>query len=211
MLIVVNKYNQHLYLKEMVSNHQLRKRVFSDTLGWDLNIIDGMEFDQFDTPDAYHILHVNNLGQVDGSVRLLPTMNPYLLGDVFSYLLDGKEVPRSSEIWEATRFCVDPYMPPNNISSILLIGVYELGKALGIEKYLSVIDVRLERKIKSCGWTPSRLGSVHTIPDGRIVSNCLSVEEPYYRQMIKKTGICCVPVLRNLDEVLEREFLKEVA
>ena len=132
MLIIVNKENQSSYLKELASMHRLRKRIFKDAMKWPVNVVNGMEFDQFDTPDAHYIMHVNQFGEVDGCTRLLPTTKPYLLGDIFSHLIDSGKVPRQEDIWESTRFCSDTSTAPKNIMGLLAGGMLEFALSKGI-------------------------------------------------------------------------------
>ncbi|MCA3436143.1 MAG: GNAT family N-acetyltransferase [Rhodobacter sp.] len=95
---------------------RLHKRVFADRLGWDVKVTDGRETDLFDSLDPAHIVSVSDRGDdggddggdVVGCMRLLQTTGPHMLADVFSSILDGEPPLRSSTVWEATRFCLDP-------------------------------------------------------------------------------------------------------
>lgn len=70
-----------------------RHQVFIERLGWELDSIDGLERDQFDRPDTVYVVSRDENGTVTGCARLLPTTQPYLLGDVFPQLLNG-QIPR---------------------------------------------------------------------------------------------------------------------
>ncbi|UUZ50691.1 hypothetical protein LP420_13640 [Massilia sp. B-10] len=71
---------------------------------WDLKTSDGLELDQFDRPDTLYMVSQDELGQVNGCARLLPTSQPYLLGEVFPELMNGLPVPCSPDVWELSRF-----------------------------------------------------------------------------------------------------------
>ena len=60
--------------------------------------------DQFDRDSTYHVC-VRDGGATVGYARLLPTTEPYLLSEVFPELMDGALIPRSSDVWELSRFC----------------------------------------------------------------------------------------------------------
>ena len=73
------------------SMHADRKRVFVDMLKWDGPHDENFEQDQYDTDSAnYLILRDGMSGEHRGSVRLLPSMGPHILRDVFPFLCDGK-------------------------------------------------------------------------------------------------------------------------
>ena len=81
-----------------------RHKVFIEMLGWELETRNGEELDQFDRPDTLYVVSQDDDGNVNGCARLLPTSQPYLLGEIFPQLMNGAEVPRSDEIWEVSRF-----------------------------------------------------------------------------------------------------------
>ena len=81
-----------------------RHKVFVERLGWQLQTRDGGELDQFDRPDNVYVIAQDDDRQVIGCARLLPTMRPYLLADVFPQLLNGMEPPRSADVREPRRF-----------------------------------------------------------------------------------------------------------
>ena len=56
-----------------------RHRVFVETLGWQLQCRDALEWDQFDRDDTLYVIAQNSAGDVIGTARLLPTTRPYLL------------------------------------------------------------------------------------------------------------------------------------
>jgi acyl homoserine lactone synthase len=80
-----------------------RHRVFVDKLGWQLNCVVGRELDQFDREDTVYVIAEDDLGDVVGTARLLPTNRPYLLGEIFPQLMGGSSVPSSPLIWELSR------------------------------------------------------------------------------------------------------------
>jgi N-acyl-L-homoserine lactone synthetase len=84
-----------------------RKRVFVDLLGWDVPVAQGrFEIDQYDNQDATYLI-ADDSGRHAGSLRLLPSAGPHILGDLFGALCD-KGVPRGEHIFEITRLCLTP-------------------------------------------------------------------------------------------------------
>ncbi len=87
-----------------------RHRVFVQRLGWQLSGGQGgMELDQFDRSDTLYLAARRPDGAIAGMARLLPTLRPYLLGEVFPQLMGGHPPPRSARVWELSRFAAfDP-------------------------------------------------------------------------------------------------------
>ncbi|MCW2338176.1 acyl-homoserine lactone synthase [Sphingobium sp. B2D3A] len=84
-----------------------RKRIFVDLLNWDVPVLaDRYEVDQFDTTDAIYLVEAED-GEHYGSIRLLPTDVPHILGSLFPYLCDGR-VPAGADVLEITRGCLSP-------------------------------------------------------------------------------------------------------
>ncbi len=106
MAFLVNGAQLDKYPDIRDSMFRLRKKVFYDMLGWEVNVDDGMEFDQFDRPDTVYVLYVKNQA-VYGVWRILPTTGPYMLADVFPDLAPRGGIPRSPTTWELSRYCLD--------------------------------------------------------------------------------------------------------
>lgn len=177
MITIVDSLNAHNNSDILNKMHQLRARVFSGRLGWDVEVVDGMERDTFDDLDPAHVISVDDHGCVVGCMRLLQTTGPHMLSDVFSCLLDGEPPIRSARVWEATRFCVDTELPGrgiarNSISYItseVMIGAFEYGIAAGISDAIAVIDPVMNRVMKRSGNAPyGYLGSPH--PMGKVIA-----------------------------------------
>lgn len=120
--------------------HRLRHQVFVEELGWsDLASPDGLERDQFDTPDAIHHIAVRD-DRVVGYQRMLPTMKPHLLSDVFPHLCEV-EPPRAQDTYELTRYCVAPAQRTgrrgvSSVGSELMAGFVEWGLSTGVRNVI---------------------------------------------------------------------------
>mgnify|MGYP000456973840 FL=1 len=107
MIISIDGINAHHFQGLLEQTYKLRARVFRDRLGWEVDVTNGMETDVFDTLNPTTLVSVDDSGNVLGSMRILQTTGPNMLADVFSSILQGEPAPRSPQIWEATRHCVD--------------------------------------------------------------------------------------------------------
>ena len=91
----------------LVEMHRLRHRVFKLRMAWDVKTSGDMEIDNFDALHPTYLTQVSDNGQVQGSVRLLPTLGPTMLRDTFPALLEGQPAPSSPLVWESSRFAID--------------------------------------------------------------------------------------------------------
>jgi len=144
-------------------------------LGWDVNIEDGKEIDEFDHLDPAYVIGLDDGGNVVAAVRALQTTGPHMLSDVFSAILDGEPPIRSATMWESTRFCVDTQRlnrgkDKNSVSYAtceLMIGSLEYAKNAGIQDIITVIDPIMDRVLKRSNCAPyDYVGK--TVPMGKV-------------------------------------------
>ncbi|MBI6629547.1 acyl-homoserine-lactone synthase [Pontibaca salina] len=162
MIIVIDGLNRHRYDRLLDEMFALRARVFGERLGWDVNITNGREIDQFDTLDPAYVIGVDDDGQVVSCVRALQTTGPHMLSEVFHEILDGDAPLRSATLWESTRFCVDTETlnhgkSRNSVSYAtceLMIGSLEYAKNSGISDIVTVIDPIMNRVLKRSDCAP---------------------------------------------------------
>ena len=199
MLTLINYNNAPHHWDALASMHQLRRSVFQERLAWDVSVINGLEIDQFDLPSAHYLVHRDDAGRVTACTRLLPTLGPYLLADVFPGLVDGT-MPRDPMIWESTRFCADQDAAPDNIAAILMAGMLEFGLSTGLRAFVSVSDIRMEPIMRRAGWTPTRLGGVIETGTDRAAAEYLPVERSILARVAAKAGIHG-SIISNLDDI----------
>ncbi|RGP35891.1 acyl-homoserine-lactone synthase [Pseudotabrizicola alkalilacus] len=157
MIIVIDALNKDRFGDLLDEMFQLRARVFGDRLGWEVEIVNGREIDQFDRLDPAYVIGLDNEGHVVSCVRALQTTGPHMLSDVFQVLLDGEPPLRSATLWESTRFCVDTQRlcrDGNTMKAVslatceLMIGSLEYARRSGISDIITVIDPVVNRVLK---------------------------------------------------------------
>ena len=158
------------------SMHCDRKRVFVDLLKWDIPHEGGFEIDQYDGPSArYLILDDPSTGEHLGSVRLLPTTGPHLMGDVFSHLCE-QGVPVADDIWEITRFVVSPRVSRKDrlrVRNMLGRAMIEWGIAENICAYTCVCELGFLNQLLASNWSINHLGLPQRI--GQTTVGALSI------------------------------------
>ena len=207
-MLLVNKNNRLDHVSDLAEMHNLRKRIFVDKRQWPCNVVNEMEFDQFDNDDAQYLIYKQN-NKVIASARLIPTTSSYIVGDIFPQCFKTQEIPREKDVWEITRFCADPIKAPRNITAILLAGIMEFALENNIKYYVSIGDIRIERLIDRAGWGTERLGD--TIDTGTEIAVGLKfiVNEFNYKKLFKNSLVNSPMVIQNWN--MMHEPYKDVA
>lgn len=162
MATVINAANRRRHQAALEAMHADRKRVFIDTLKWELTVVDGrFEVDEYDTEDAiYLVVQDRNGGGHLGSVRIVPSDGPHLLGDRFAFLCEGG-VPRGPDIWEITRLCTRPGLPREDAGQVmrqLTLALVEFALVGGISRYTMMTHMAFLSQVLATGWDCEPLG-----------------------------------------------------
>jgi acyl homoserine lactone synthase len=162
--------------------HHLRFRVFKERLDWAVQAENGMERDRFDALKPVYLLHLGNDDRIQGCVRLLPSIGPNMLRDVFPQLLGGNPYPSDPGIWESSRFALElsPAMPrsENGLAKAtfeLFAGMIEFGLSRSLRGIMTVTDLRMERILRRANWPLERLSDAGMIGSTQAVAGILEV------------------------------------
>lgn len=161
---------------------QYRHQVFVEQLGWKLPRADNrFERDQYDRQDTVYIVAHDESGSICGCARLLPTTRPYLLRELFPFLLAvDMPAPESDDVWELSRFAAstanaDPAALGDENTSWavrpMLASVVECAARLGARQLIGVTFLSMERLFRRIGVHAHRAGPAQRI-DGRMVVAC---------------------------------------
>ncbi|MFI7128644.1 acyl-homoserine-lactone synthase [Nonomuraea sp. NPDC050153] len=143
---------------------RLRHKVFYERLRWDVESLHGRERDSYDDCDpVYVISYAEGRQEVTGCCRLLPTVGPYMLRDVFSEALRGGPAPCDPSVWELSRLATG-----RGWSRRAAAGFGPLARALVREAFrwvdqrgdtvVAVSSVAVERSVNAMGVPTRRLG-----------------------------------------------------
>ena len=169
--------SQNLSEEVFVGLARYRHKVFVETLGWDLATQAGLELDQFDRPDTVYVV-AREEGRYVGVARLLPTVRPYLLGEVFPQLMGDALPPSSPDVWELSRFAAIDFHSnalPGQFWSPTTIGLLHAVKSCALRhqasRLIAVTTVSVERLLRKTGFLVHRAGPPQII-DGYPLSAC---------------------------------------
>lgn len=149
---VLSVHTQHHYGELYIEFLKARKRVFIDAKHWELPQTEGMEFDQYDTPQSRSVV-IHEFGQVLAGIRLLPTTArcgcySYMLRDAQRGLLEGipqhvlyEKAPVADHIWEATRLFVSPEVESERRLLVQALLLTEMARAAVDEGASHVIGI----------------------------------------------------------------------
>lgn len=151
----------------MLAMFEARKRVFVDLLGWELRVVAGRyEIDRFDDAHArYLILRDAEYGHL-ASARLLPSIRPHILGDLFPELCAG-DPPKGPGVFEITRFCLERGLTARHrreARNRLVSALADYALANAITTYTGVAEQGWLEQIAAFGWrcqllaTPGKSG-----------------------------------------------------
>lgn len=158
--------------------HEDRKRVFVDTLNWDLPCDGQEERDQFDGEQATYLVLQDDQGAHRCSVRLLDTNGPHILGDIFHQLCDGP-VPRGPDVKEITRYLASPRVRAVerlHARNMMARALIEYGLNQGISRYTAVCDLAFLNQILAAGWHCDPLGLPQVVGGAIVGAFCIHVE-----------------------------------
>ena len=131
-----------------------RHQVFIEKLGWPLPVCNGSESDQFDRPDTVYVIARDGSGRICGCARLLPTLQPYLLADVFPSMFDDGPMPHSATVWELSRFASTA---PRCTRRMLAATVARAARE-GAQRLLTISPLGVERLLQRMGVSIRRAG-----------------------------------------------------
>lgn len=159
-----------------------RHRVFVEGLGWQLDNRGGIEQDQFDRPDTWHVAAIDpRTDRLVGVARLLPTHRPYLLAEVFPQLMVS--APRDSGIWELSRFAAADgkrSAPRSQIASpnaaLLMRRVLAVAAANQVRRLITVSPVGMLRLLKAAGFAAEPAGPCTIVDDAKLEALWIEVQ-----------------------------------
>jgi acyl-homoserine lactone synthase len=160
---VVTHANRHLYEDALDQSYRLRYRIYIQELKWrglpprD----DQREIDQYDTPDAVHLLYLENT-RVVGGTRLFPSTEPHMLSEAFSHFASIRGVPRQPDIAEWTRFYVTPERreehKASRVGSIVLSSMIDYALHEGLTAVSALMNTFWLPRFLGYGWRVRPLG-----------------------------------------------------
>jgi acyl-homoserine lactone synthase len=162
MIHIVTSANQSLYDNELLAHYRARHEIYVVERKWEnLANPDGLERDQFDNDKAIYVLAIEGERVVGGS-RLIPTMEPHLLSEVFPHLVSVRGLIRAHEIHEWTRmFVIKERREGRNMgrtAGMVICGLLEHCLDIGLTGLTALVEMWWLPRFHDMGWKLSPLG-----------------------------------------------------
>ncbi len=172
--------------------YKLRHTVFAERLKWTSLNNAQREIDLYDVINPVYLICRDPDGEVVGCWRLLPTTGPYMLKDIFSHLLWGSPPPERADIWEISRFAIDPqwrdYDSLGAVGSVvgqMLLDLFDFSEANGVTRIVAASDIRFDRILKRAGLSTTHYGPAVRMENSYAVAGWADIT-PENRKRIEK-------------------------
>lgn len=171
-MAVLSVANLHEHGNLFVKYLKLRREIFIQGKQWALPEADGMEFDQYDTPQCRWVL-LHEDGEILASVRIAPTtarcgLHSYMirdaqLGQLSDLPLDLMyfAAPVGEQVWEGTRLFLSPDVPTSRrplVHRRLLKALGDAGAGVGAKLVIALLPIMLIRWMNRVGMTTTGVG-----------------------------------------------------
>ena len=180
--------NLHVHGELFANLVRARRESFIVQKNWDLPQADGMEFDQYDTPQSRWIA-VHEAGEVLGGFRLTPTtarcgVYSYMIRDAQKGILGGSiptdllygEAPVDPSVWECTRVFVNHATPQairRKVHFSMVDAMTASAREVGASRLIALTGATWPRWYGRCGLEATAIGRVMWIDDGDF--QCVSI------------------------------------
>ena len=203
MVQLITAENRSTYNWQMRSMFEERKKIFIDLYGWNLPVLDGRyEIDQFDAEDPVYFLIADVDGSHLGSLRLLHSDRPHILGSIFPELCED-DVPAGPHIYEITRLCLSRGLRAADrlvVRNQLITAMTEYAVLQGIEALTGIVEIGFLSQVLAMGWRCMPLGLPRKI-DGSIGGAFRIDIDAHTIQGLRTTGIYNPTILRTKSAV----------
>jgi len=157
---------------------EYRYKIFIEQLGWQLPTKDGLEQDDFDSDETLYVVGQSEDNTICGCARLLSTSSPYLLSEVFPFLMGTAKPPCSDRIWELSRFSVNRLTSSHRAiidveesTRVMLAASIACAMEHGAERLITVSPLGIERLLLRMGVNAHRAGPPQRV-DGKPIFAC---------------------------------------
>jgi acyl-homoserine lactone synthase len=183
----------------LMQMHHDRKLVFVDRLGWRLPSAGSwLEIDEYDNEFAVYLLAMDEAGQHQGSVRLMPSTRRHMLQVMFPELCSNG-VPVAETCWEISRLVINPSRGSGiaalAIHRLLALALAEFAQLNGIVTYSLVAEPQRVPALLAIGWRAEPLGLPMLINGEHLQAIQINIEPDTLIEMRRRFRVSC-PVLK---------------
>jgi N-acyl-L-homoserine lactone synthetase len=161
---VVTAANRGHYSEQLHQMFKQRSAFRAQSLAWStVNIIESNEdHDEYDDEDAVYLLVLDEIGLLQASLRMRPSISKCLLLDHFPQLIAGdSKTLRSTRTWDASRYLVSPHLrgyDQIDAAEMLNLAALEFNHSRGVTQFLGLSTIEDMSRNRKSGWRTRILG-----------------------------------------------------
>ncbi len=203
--------------KSIIEMHKVRKLIFKDRMGWDVDINDqGLEVDEFDLPETVYILAKDEQKRVTGVWRMLPSSCPSMIKEIWPEFLTTIDMKVNDTIWEVSRFGVHSYSGDlkqsiknvNQITAELIVALLHVCCMTGIKNIYTMYNPQVERSVRKIGFYADET-SDHVLVDGKpSIVGRVKTDLEALKRVQEITGISSHLMPNDLPPILYEKHMK---
>jgi len=189
---VISRDNRHLYSDILEDYFRLRYKIYVLERKWAaLDRPDKREIDQFDTEETVYLLGLEGSSIIAG-MRLVPTMMPTLLSDLFPKLsLDGPV--RRPDVYELSRIFVIPSRRGEHAGpraeAVIQAATMEYGLSIGLSAFTIVMESWWLPRLLDQGWVARPLGLPIDIDSMSTVAVMVDINEQAWTEICARRSV----------------------
>jgi acyl homoserine lactone synthase len=178
---------------------RLRHKLFVQRQKYRVPTLNGMEWDQFDTPATVYLVWRDETDTPRAVARMIPTTFPYMIQELWPDMVGGGELPSRPDVWELSRVGIDRDLPPEvrrRVTGELMCACGEFALHNGVAAFLLVTHPHfVSAAIAGAGWPTEVLGEPRHLGRFPVVAAKTTVSDQALRAARQSHGVLH-PVLR---------------
>ena len=137
--------------------YRLRHNIFKIRLDWQVNSINGLEYDAYDTKNATYLFGMAQ-GEIICSARFINTQHNTMLSDIFSGYFQGLTFPVDGNYVEVTRLFIDKEkraasgLSDYPVSKMIFIAMIKYCQANNYKGMYAIVSHAMFAIFKRSGW-----------------------------------------------------------
>ncbi|WP_312239936.1 acyl-homoserine-lactone synthase [Pantoea sp.] len=171
--------------------YRLRHETFKTRLDWQVNSINGLEYDAYDTKNASYLFGMAE-GEVVCSARFINTQHKTMLSDIFSDYFQGLNFPVDGNYVEVTRLFIDKKkrtaleLCDCPISKMIFIAMIKYCHANNCKGMYAIVSQAMFAIFKRSGWNIDMLKTGVSEKNEKIYFIYMPADEEDIKRMIDK-------------------------
>lgn len=212
-MIEVIQTGQFGKTNSIIEMHKVRKLIFKDRMGWDVDInAGGLEIDDYDLPETVYILVRDDSARVSGVWRMLPSSSPSMIRNIWPSFLDSFEMPILNTAWEVSRFGVFTFentpreniKANNRITAELILGLLSVCTLTGITDIYTMYNLQIAKAVGKIGFYAEETSEAMDIEGNQSVVGRIRTDLEALDRVKRITGLSSQLALNDLPPILQQ-------